>query len=155
MDSKMCTKCEKLLPIDSFLIRKDRGKHYSQCRKCQSARPKNTRMQNIYSRNWKIKNRDILKVRKKEYAKRDYEKHREAIRARQQAYFKTDHYKEVRRKKRLEWWEIWDIVLYKDQRYRVVGPSNSHGILISRLWLPPIRIPKKYLIRKLPTICLS
>ena len=65
METKVCTKCGRELPIEKFYINKSlKGGHDNTCRECKNA----------YSKEWAKKNREKKKARKIEEERIEFEK---------------------------------------------------------------------------------
>lgn len=65
METKVCTKCGRELPIENFYINKSlKGGHDNTCRECKNA----------YSKEWARKNREKKKLQAKENERIEFEK---------------------------------------------------------------------------------
>ena len=109
MQTKICSKCGRELPLDSFY--KNKSKKYGvegECKDCSKARVKEYYEQNkekisIRTKEYQEKNKEQIKLDKKEY----YEKNKEKLSLQKKEYYKTNKEAEIKkvteyRKKRLK-----------------------------------------------------
>lgn len=123
METRICTKCHRELPIDQFYIRDD-GKLRKQCKKCC----------NTNSQRWRENNKE----RNKELAKNYYKQNKEKINLRTSSYYynNKEKYKGIHRRNHLkEKYNISEseynkILIRQDYKCAVCGQIDSRNLCV-------------------------
>lgn len=145
-----CTGCLEFKPISLYSFRKDRNQYQRRCNKCLNEKSIEWKNENrhkikITQKNYRIKSKEKIRERRKNTSKNYYEKNKEIIKIKRKEYVNTERHRILRKKLYRKWYDIWDKVSYKWMIFKIVDIKLKVWYAISRQWLPPIIVARRYL----------
>lgn len=147
-----CTKCQEYKSLeDDYIIRIDRGTPYRDCNDCKAKKSANWRDNNrhklvIMRKNKRIIDRDEVRAKWREQARKYYAEHGDRRRAYMKEYSKTPAHYANNKKKWRKGYDIGDDVLFLGNKFRIVGIRPCVGYVIRRFWQAvDLTVPRKKL----------
>ena len=153
MDVKLCNKCWETKPITEFYKNGARW-YYSHCKPCKNEaikkyEEKHKEKLTLMRKNWSRTHREQRTEANKKWRENNPEKW-QAYMKEKRALYKSDGRKAKWAKKtHRKWFDIWDIVFYKDIRHKIRWVKNWVWYLVMEFWtLKESIIPRKCLVTK-------